>query len=580
MRNIYLILLSIISILSFHCQREPVFTPDKGNQNPSPITATLQGNVFDENGQPAIGVAVKAGSKSAITNAHGYFRIVDASLDKKSSLVTAEKIGYFKSYRTFIPTSGVNQVMLKLVKKDLAGSMNSTNGGDATLSNGAKISLPANGIVKASGGSYNGTVNVYASYINPASQDIAQTVPGSFMADDKDNKRVFLTSYGMLAVELESSSGEKLQITSGSAATLTMPIPSALQSTAPSSISLWYVDDQTGIWKEEGTAVKNGNSYVGQVKHFSFWNCDFSAPAVTLSMTLQNPEGLPFVHVHVMVRTQSNGAGHGWTDSLGQVSGLVPANENLTLEVLDECNEVIYSKNIGSLSQNTSLGTINLTNAGASIVTIKGKLLNCSNAIATNASAIIYYDNVVRYAKANNNGDFSITFTTCSSSPSVCQILGIDNATQQQGSIVNVTVTSPITNAGNISACGTSALQYINYNLDGVNYSISSAVSGDSLISHTYDSLTVIGTWINGFHPANDNISFSFNSIGTAGTYPVSFLSVQNISAEMIQPFNVIITNFPNATGGFYEGSFSGQFTNRQAPTTQHTITCTFRMRR
>jgi hypothetical protein len=63
------------------------------------------------------------------------------------------------------------------------------------------------------------------------------------MANDKDGKRVMLTSFGMMAVELEGASGEKLQIKSGSKAILTMPIPSSAQGSAPGSIALWSVDE-------------------------------------------------------------------------------------------------------------------------------------------------------------------------------------------------------------------------------------------------------------------------------------------------------------------------------------------------
>ncbi|RYF43459.1 MAG: hypothetical protein EOO27_44290, partial [Comamonadaceae bacterium] len=59
-------------------------------------------------------------------------------------------------------------------------------GGDATLSNGSKVSLPANGIVDAAtGAAYTGSVKVYAAYIDPSSQDIAQVIPGSLTANDK-----------------------------------------------------------------------------------------------------------------------------------------------------------------------------------------------------------------------------------------------------------------------------------------------------------------------------------------------------------------------------------------------------------
>src|SRR5213075_2309428 len=187
MKRIYAAFVLIaISVVSFHCQRE-LSSANNGNggatNNLSPITATLQGNITDENGQPAMGATIKVGNKTTTTNAHGYFRITNASLDKNASLVTAEKTGYFKAYRAFNATPGVNQVLIKLMRKTLTGTVTASSGGDVTLSNGSKISLPANGVVKSSGGNYSGTINVYASYIDPTAQDIYKTVPGSFMAD-------------------------------------------------------------------------------------------------------------------------------------------------------------------------------------------------------------------------------------------------------------------------------------------------------------------------------------------------------------------------------------------------------------
>jgi len=255
MKNVYFILLGLLSIISFHCQKELGYVRQNINGN-SFLTgnAVIQGNIFDENGQPAIGAVIKSGDKTITTDSHGYFRIIGSVSDKGASLITAEKDGYFKAYRSFVPTSGVNQVIIKLLRKNLSGDINSTTGGNVSLSDGSKISLAANSVAKATGEKYAGPVRIFATYIDPTSQDISQTIPGSLMADNKDGNRVVLTSYGMLAVQLESSTGEKLQIASGSTATLIISIPSPIQSSAPNSISLWYVDEQTGTWKEEGTA--------------------------------------------------------------------------------------------------------------------------------------------------------------------------------------------------------------------------------------------------------------------------------------------------------------------------------------
>jgi hypothetical protein len=583
MKNICCVLMICISIISLNCQKEASFSRANFSHTPfGTVAVTVQGNIFDENGKPAIGVAVQAGIKSAVTNARGYFRIVNAVLDKNASLVTAEKKGYFKCYRTFIATSGVNQIMIKLVAKNLSGTVSSTSGGNITLSNGSKISLPANGIVRPSGGNYSGTVNVYASYIDPSAQDIAQRVPGSFTGENKNNKRVFLTSYGMLAVELESSSGEKLQIAPGSTATLTMPIPASIQANAPASISLWYIDEQTGVWKEEGTATKTGNSYVGQVKHFSFWNCDFGGPAVKLSMTLQNSDGLPLSYVNVSINSTTAGAAHGLTDSLGQVTGLVPANERLVLNVMDQCYNIVYSQNIGAFASSIDLGVIRLTSAAASVITIKGKLLSCNNTAVANGDVMIYWDNLLRYAKTDNNGDFSTSFVTCSAAPSTCQVLGVDNAAQQQSGVQNITVTAPITNVGDIAACGDNSLQYVNYILDGADFIISSVLN-DFFSGQTGDSLSIDVTRIDAIHGPEwnpfHNASFSFNSHGSAGTFPLSAMYVNRIRAEFAQPLDVVITNFATKRGEFYEGSFNGSFNELYTGTT-HTIACSFRVRR
>jgi hypothetical protein len=584
-RQLRILAFVLVSVLFFQCQKEVSYVGGADNPAiPSPTTATLQGNVVDENGQPAGSVSITVGAQTATTDGQGYFRITNASLDKYVSLVTAEKAGYFKAYRTFSATSGTNQVTIKLIKKTLAGTIDGTIGGDITLSNGTKVALQANGVVVASSGSaYTGTINVYASYIDPTAADIGERVPGSFMANDKNGSRVTLASFGMMAVELESTSGEKLQIKSGSTATLTCPIPSPVQSKAPASIALWYVDEHTGLWKEEGTATKNGTNYIGEVKHFSFWNCDTGIPGIQLGLTLKNASGQPLVHTAVRITRTSTeylAQSYGWTDSLGQVSGLVPSNETLVLDVLDPCNNSIYTKNIGPFTQNTNLGVVTISNTGSSLVTVQGKLLNCSGTAVTNGFAMISFDNMVRYAKANATGDFSVSFTQCAGSPASLQVLGVDEATQQQGTASSVTITSPVTNTGSITACGNSSLQYINYTYDGISYSVSSAVS-DSLVAGTgpVQGTTGSKTYISGAHQ-NEYIQFSFNHSSNApGTYPVSYITVGNAMSRTNPAVSAILTNFPAAIGDFYQGSFSGTFT-ADSTGANHTINGTFKVRR
>lgn len=586
MRSVYrFVVLALASVLFYQCQREISYIggSDPGQMIlPSPLKANVQGNVLDENGQAAANVTVKVGTEIAVTDAKGYFRINNAPLDKNTALVSAEKLGYFKAFRTFSATSGTNQVVIKLTKKDLGGSLSAATGGDVSLSNGTKISLPANGFVRASDNTnYSGTVNVYAAYIDPTASDILDRVPGSFMANDKEGKRVLLSSYGMMAVELESSAGEKLQIKSGSTATLTSPIPSSAQASAPATIPLWYVDEVSGLWKEEGSATKQGSSYVGTVKHFTYWNCDVPVQTVKLYATFKTAAGLPLVNASIVIKPTTGtyfGSAHGFTDSLGQIAGPVPANMNLVLQVQDGCGGTSYSQNIGPYNESVNLGTITVPGSAPGLVTIKGKLTNCAGANVTNGYAIVSIDYRVHYAKVDGSGNFTTNYMLCNLSGVSVNVLGVDEGAQQQGNTATVALASATTDIGTVAACGTSSTEYIDYTLDGTAYHFSSS---DSLLAYSVDSVGTATdfTYIMGAKSPNF-IQFNINTTAqTAGSYKLSSISVQNMFQNtVVQPLNVNLTGFATSAGQFYQGSFSGQFKDGSNAT--HTISCTFRVRR
>ena len=423
---------------------------------------------------------------------------------------------------------------------------------------------------------------MYASYIDPASNDIGKKVPGSFMGNDKNDKRVVLSSFGMLAVNLESSAGEKLQIAANSTAALTIPIPTSISSSAPASINLWYIDEQTGVWKEQGTAQKKGNNYVGTVKHFCYWNCDSPLPAISFSATFKTSDGLPLTNTYIVIKPANSdsafGFAHGYTDSLGQVSGLIPANVNLVLAVYDQCGNMAYSNNIGPFAANTDLGTIVIPNSVSSLTTIKGKLLSCNNTAVNSGYASIYFNNFVYYTSVNTAGDFSISILNCSGISTTCEILGVDEGAHEQGQPVTVPITGQITDAGNIVACGTSTAMFVNYKLDGINYAIANPV--DSIFgAYSYrDSLSSLSdTYVFAQHSNNIFISFIFSGNGIPGVYPLNSLAINNYhNVSLITPFNATITSFPQFAGEFYEGSFSGSFKDSLA--TLHNISGSFHL--
>jgi len=299
-------------------------------------------------------------------------------------------------------------------------------------------------------------------------------------------------------------------------------------------------------------------------------------------MTLQSSKGSPMTYAQVRLTDPDGFQSYGWTDSLGQVAGLVPSNKNLLLEVLAyPCNEAIYSKNIGSFDQNSDLGVITINNS-QSISSIRGKLLNCSNTPVTDGYAIIYCNDIVTYAAVNSEGNFTTDIVFCPGTIVSCKILPIDNKAKQQGSLTDINLTAPQTDVGNISACGTSSDQYINYTLDGIDHSLTSTTT-DSLFGSTQlvQASPPNYTSIYGVHNP-DYIFIGYLHNNLTGTVPMLGLALSpfDSSTNLTQPFNITISNYAQNVGDFYEGHFSGQFTHYSTGAVLHNINCSFRVRR
>ena len=576
-----------ISIFILSCQKEvktdnPVTGGGTGTVvNPTPVQGNVTGKVIDNNNNAVAGATVRAGSNTTATDSRGLFRFNNIQLDKFSAVITVEKAGFFKGYRVFSASANnTNFVKLRLVPKSLIGSIDAANGGSVTLPDNSKITLPASGVVeKATSQSYSGSVKVYAAVIDPTSADISQVVPGSFQGTDANNNRVILKSFGMLAVELEGNSGEQLQIAPGKTAKLRFTIPSSLRSTAPATIPLWSVDETTGLWKQEGSANKGTDYYEGDVSHFSFWNCDVSSQTVFLEMTIVTAEG-PLSHVQVKLTRPNGSSSYGYTDSSGHVGGQVPKNEALTLEVLNTCNQPIYTQNVGPFSTTTNLGTITVTLSPVNTLQITGSAVNCTNQPVTSGNVLVYFEGHL-YNRPISNGNFSLTITRCSNSTAAVEIVAVDNvANQQSSSPWTGTASTGTINTGTISACGTSSTSFINYSVDGSNYTLNSTNPDDSISTYGASGTNQNSTMVSAFKISQPNMNISFFTQGaTVGTFPLQYLEVnQYDSVSIVTPFNINITTY-GLPGQFIEGNFTGQI-RELVNNNLHTISATFRVRR
>lgn len=586
-----ILFLSLLVITS--CQRE-IDTPGGGTTTPGVddnimVVGGMRGTVVDENNQPVAGASVTSGISSTTTDRYGVFRFNNISLSKANAYVKVVKNGYFTGTRTFVATAGrIHNVRIRLLPKMTVGTFTASAGGSITITGGGKLVMPANAVTDASGNAYTGVVNVAMVWIDPTASNLPEIVPGDLRGITTGGQERGLETYGMLGVEMTGPGGQVLKIAAGKTAELTFPVPAAIAGTAPTTIDLWHFDEATGRWKQDGTATKTGSNYIAQVSHFSFWNCDAPFPLINLCMTLVNAAtSQPLNNVQVRIKRPNGSYGYGWTDSAGNLCGKVPKDEALTLQVIDQCNTVAYSQGIGPFSADASLGTISVTVAAVSSLTITGTLTNCAGSNVTNGAVVIYTGGVFSYSVPVTNGAFSLTILRCSGSTVNFSVLGVDYTALQQGTPVGGSGNTGTVNVGTVQACGTSSTQFAEYIIDGIPYNFASPPGqfgcGDSTgIWGSYTNKTTFFGYntAGGTTTGSFNLTFANNQL--TGTFPVLSGIMQYTASVQALQFTgsspvVNITAFGLPGGGFIEGNFNEMMNVSGTP---KMVTCNFRMRR
>jgi uncharacterized protein (TIGR02145 family) len=417
------------------------------------------GQVINENNQPIEGVEVKVGSVTKYTDAKGIFVIKNASVYEKFAYITAKKSGFINGSRTVVPNSGSTTIKIMMLSATVVATISSGTPNEVSLINGTKVSFDGN-FKTQTGAAYSGSVKVLLHHLDPSDPTTTDRMPGSLMAQDSGGSQRILETYGMLNVELQDASGNKLQIVNPTS--IEMPISTSQLATAPTTIPFWYFDETLGYWKEEGSATKVGNKYVGTVNHFSWWNCDAPFSTISLGMNVVNTNEVPIAGVRVELVMNTEGGSMtapGYTNAAGQVFGLVPANQTLTMNIFSTnpacLDQIIYTQQIGPFSSNTILPLVVVPASALNTTIVQGTLTNCDNAPITNGYVWLQSAGQFLYTQVTD-GSFSFTVLSCSSAATSFTLEGLDFDNSKSTSLQTGTLNNQTLALGVLQACETS----------------------------------------------------------------------------------------------------------------------------
>lgn len=297
---------------------------DSGNVGGAPAASTLTGSVTGKvlsatTSAPVGGATVSSGSFSATSQGDGTFSITTAIGDRV--VIRTEAAGFAETFDLATVTAGKTTVIgVQLLPTGVTIPVIVANGDTVSVPNSpAQVILPPAGLMPKTGGPASSTVNVSLTPINPAID--TNLMPGDFNGVSAGGgSPVPIESFGAVLIDIRDNAGTRYNLAPGKISTIRIPLGTK-SSAPPATIPLFFFDETTGLWREEGTATLAGTPpnqyYEGTVTHFSAWNADDVLLRTFVTGCVNDTNGNPAVGVTV----QSNGI-----DYTGTASGITDAS--------------------------------------------------------------------------------------------------------------------------------------------------------------------------------------------------------------------------------------------------------------
>lgn len=262
-----------------------------GEDTPPATTAMVTGQIVDTNGIVIPNVTVQVfqnGNQVAFSDTNGLFSFILPANEDFSLQFTS--IGYSVQAKTVQSPNVGQHISLDIVMVARGVSQNFQADAPVVLSgqDGAKVDIGANAFVDGNGNPVAGQIVATITPVDVSTRLGIDAFPGNFAGVATGaNEPTPIASYGVVEYKFRDSSGNELQLAQGETATVELPIfvtkhPDGSDIQVGDTIPLWYLDEDTSMWVQDGTGVvvasassPTGFAMRATVSHFTWWNVDW-----------------------------------------------------------------------------------------------------------------------------------------------------------------------------------------------------------------------------------------------------------------------------------------------------------------
>jgi len=358
------------------------------------VVSHFLGRVVNAEGVGVINPMIAVGDAIMMADHNGVFEDQNLLVKKRGEVLIAKEDHYFDGlFWTDNRALKTRFVELALVEKEQKATFLSEAGADLVLDDGVQLQFGPGSTINSNGQTPTGEVLVKSKWLDPTVEESKALFPNSFTAEGEEGAELILTNFGLLLLNLENETGEVLELTNESKATIQLPVPSNLSNNTPTNLSFWIFDVDEKKWLKESEAQLQNGFYQGEVSKVGMIAVakSHTPVCVTGKIVEHDLASSPFYKVEIEA-TNTHFQTWNYTDDSGDFCALIPEDTPIRLKVYDHCHTLVYEKELGSFLSDTPLSEISLSaNTSTSDLEIIGDVYDCGVNAPIDGRLIIEY---------------------------------------------------------------------------------------------------------------------------------------------------------------------------------------------
>ena len=427
------------------------------NRPPELVDGIVIGMVTDENGSELNDYQIDLQNNPFATENYSLFTLTGRDMNAHGQVIsTLSPTGASQQFTIFPHPNDISYTRTPHFLSSDYKQSDDNNTTSLDFSNGSSIVLPADANL-LNGQDYNGSISLGGHSYDLSNLNHLHSLPGGQIGIDQNGTQTLLSIYGALFIDIKTDTEEALTLKENkeiSAQFTNVTLPNNFIG----ELALWFYNPSSSMWEYQNNINDNFTQSLNQAGH---WCIASSSNFIKLSGNL-NVGGNPIPNHEIQLSWFNDQPKTSvYTSNKGNWFAFVPANELITVGVINNCGRSIITNEVSGQVGDFMVPALEITGA-ESISKIEGKARDCMdnllpdnlNIVEINGRKSFYY---------SPESEFSFFTTNCNEQLMSIQIADLANL--EFGPNVDWKIKSEM-DVHNSYACETAKQEYLTLRIE------------------------------------------------------------------------------------------------------------------